>query len=159
MSQDCETATDSFTMDADRVASTSGLELQRALDLIVASLATAALLPLMVMIACAIFICDRGPIFFGHERVGRMGRTFRCWKFRSMVVNSDQVLKDHLERDQDAAVRSVLALIGVPPPPGWEAVQPMKRQADALSEEWVAAYHRDHAQRGQPSATGAAAAR
>jgi trehalose 2-sulfotransferase len=66
--------------------------------------------------------------------------------------------EDHLERDQDAAVRSVLALIGVPPPVGWEAVQPMKRQADALSEEWVGAYHRDRAQRGQPSATAAAAA-
>ncbi len=35
----------------------------------------------------------------------------------------------------------------------------MKRQADALSEEWVAAYHRDHAQRGQPSATAAAGVR
>lgn len=67
--------------------------------------------------------------------------------------------EDHLECDQDAAVRSVLALIGVQPPAGWEAVQPMKRQADALSEEWVDAYHRDHAQRGQPSATVAAAAR
>jgi LPS sulfotransferase NodH len=65
--------------------------------------------------------------------------------------------EDHLERDQDAAVRSVLALIGVPPPAGWEAVQPMARQADALSEEWVAAYHRDRA-RQQPSAAAAAAA-
>jgi trehalose 2-sulfotransferase len=65
----------------------------------------------------------------------------------------------HLERDQDAAVRSVLALIGVSAPAGWEAIQPMKRQADALSEEWVAAYHRDRAQRGQPSATATAAAR
>ncbi len=65
--------------------------------------------------------------------------------------------EDHLERDQDAAVRSVLALIGVSPPAGWEAVQPMARQADALSEEWVAAYHRDRA-RQEPSATAVAAA-
>jgi LPS sulfotransferase NodH len=67
--------------------------------------------------------------------------------------------EDHLERDQDAAVRSVLALIGVPAPAGWAAVQPMKRQADGLSEEWVAAYHRDRAQRGQPSDAAAATAR
>jgi LPS sulfotransferase NodH len=65
--------------------------------------------------------------------------------------------EDHLERDQDAAVRSVLTLIGVRPPAGWEAVQPMTRQADALSEKWVATYHRDRA-RQQPSATAAAAA-
>jgi trehalose 2-sulfotransferase len=67
--------------------------------------------------------------------------------------------EDHLELDQDAAVRSVLTLIGVAPPAGWEAVQPMERQADALSEEWVAAYHRDRAQLGQPSATAAGAMR
>ncbi len=65
--------------------------------------------------------------------------------------------EDHLERDQDAAVRSVLRLIGVPPPAGWEAVQPMTRQADALSEEWVDAYHRDRA-RERSSATAVAAA-
>jgi LPS sulfotransferase NodH len=67
--------------------------------------------------------------------------------------------EDHLERDQDAAVRSVLALLGVAPPAGWEAVQPMKRQADSMSEEWVAAYHRDRAQGERSSDTAAAIAR
>jgi LPS sulfotransferase NodH len=67
--------------------------------------------------------------------------------------------EDHLERDQDAAVRSVLARLGVAAPDGWRAVQPMERQADALSEEWVAAYHRDRAQRSRPSDAATAAAR
>jgi LPS sulfotransferase NodH len=81
------------------------------------------------------------------------GEFFAEHRIEPLVIGYE----DHLERDQDAAVRSVLTLIGVPAPAGWEAVQPMTRQADALSEEWVATYHRDRA-RQQPSATAAAAA-
>jgi LPS sulfotransferase NodH len=81
------------------------------------------------------------------------GEFFAEHRIEPLVIGYE----DHLERDQDAAVRSVLTLIGVPAPAGWEAVQPMTRQADARSEEWVATYHRDRA-RQQPSATAAAAA-
>jgi len=41
----------------------------------------------------------------------------------------------------------VLHHIGVAAPPGWRAPEVMQRQADALSEEWVAAYYRDAAER------------
>jgi LPS sulfotransferase NodH len=65
--------------------------------------------------------------------------------------------EDDLETDREKAVRAVLDYIGVPAPAGWSAAEPIKRQADALSDEWVAAYHRDAAQRGQQSAAGAMA--
>jgi trehalose 2-sulfotransferase len=55
------------------------------------------------------------------------------------------VYEDDLERDPDGTVRRVLDWIGVSAPPGWTAGEPMSRQADATSEEWVAAYHRDRA--------------
>ena len=58
------------------------------------------------------------------------------------------VYEDDLDVDRDGAVRRALEYIGVSAPPGWEAAEPIKRQADATSEEWVAAYHRDAAQRG-----------
>lgn len=45
---------------------------------------------------------DGGPAFYGHTRIGRNGKTFKCWKFRSMVRNSDQVLKDLLDKDPKA---------------------------------------------------------
>ena len=51
-----------------------------------------------------------------------------------------------LERDRAATVRRVLHFIGVAPPAGLAAEVPLQRQADALTEEWVAAYHRDRAQ-------------
>ncbi|HBR4259345.1 TPA: undecaprenyl-phosphate galactose phosphotransferase WbaP [Klebsiella pneumoniae] len=45
---------------------------------------------------------DGGPAIYGHERVGKNGKLFKCLKFRSMVVNSAEVLKDVLERDPTA---------------------------------------------------------
>ena len=58
------------------------------------------------------------------------------------------VYEDQLDGDRDGTVRRALAHIGVGAPPGWQAVEPIKRQADAMSEEWVAAYHRDAARHG-----------
>lgn len=46
---------------------------------------------------------DGGPAFFGHERIGQDGRPFRCWKLRSMVPNSKEVLRDLLASDPVAA--------------------------------------------------------
>lgn len=46
---------------------------------------------------------DGGPAFFGHERVGRHGQPFRCWKLRSMVRNSSEVLEELLANDAAAA--------------------------------------------------------
>lgn len=64
-----------------------------------------------------------------------------------------------LERDQNVAVRSVLHYICVDTPPGWRAAEVLQRQADSLSDEWVAAYHRDAAQRGEQSSSAALSAR
>jgi trehalose 2-sulfotransferase len=55
--------------------------------------------------------------------------------------------EEQLEPDPEGAVRAVLDHIGVQPPASWRPRVKLKRQADAVSEEWVAAYHRDAAQR------------
>lgn len=60
------------------------------------------LLPLFLMIALLIFARDPGPIFYGHRRIGRNGRTFRCLKFRTMVVDSDATLARHLASNRAA---------------------------------------------------------
>jgi trehalose 2-sulfotransferase len=51
--------------------------------------------------------------------------------------------EEDLERDPGGTVRRVLDWIGVSPPSGWHPREPTARQADATSDEWVAAYHRD----------------
>lgn len=58
---------------------------KRAIDFTVALIGLILLLPLMLIIALAIKLTSRGPVFFGHAREGRGGRVFRCWKFRTMI--------------------------------------------------------------------------
>ncbi len=60
--------------------------------------------PLLLLIAVLIRLHDGGPVFYGHRRLGLAGAEFICWKFRSMAVNSDQLLADCIARD-DAARR------------------------------------------------------
>jgi Undecaprenyl-phosphate galactose phosphotransferase WbaP len=62
-----------------------------------------AALPLMVAIVLAILIESGRPVFFVHGRVGKGGRKFRLWKFRSMVANSEEVLRRHLDSDAVSA--------------------------------------------------------
>ncbi|MBZ7675327.1 undecaprenyl-phosphate galactose phosphotransferase WbaP [Klebsiella grimontii] len=45
---------------------------------------------------------DGGPAIYGHERIGKDGKSFKCLKFRSMVINSKEVLDNLLETDLDA---------------------------------------------------------
>lgn len=45
---------------------------------------------------------DGGPAFYGQIRVGQNGHMFKCWKFRSMVVNADKILQDLLKNDPEA---------------------------------------------------------
>ncbi|HUN46104.1 MAG TPA: sugar transferase [Stellaceae bacterium] len=74
---------------------------KRLFDLVVGSALLVFLAPLMAVIA-ALLKLDGGPAVFGHRRVGADGRSFRCWKFRSMVPNADEVLTKILESDPAA---------------------------------------------------------
>lgn len=65
--------------------------MRRAFDLLGALLGLALLLPLFLVIACFIKLSDRGPVFYRQVRVGRGGRPFRIWKFRTMVQDADRV--------------------------------------------------------------------
>jgi LPS sulfotransferase NodH len=58
--------------------------------------------------------------------------------------------EDQLVCDPDHTVRRALGWIGVTAPPAWHAAAPMRRQGDADSDDWVAAYHRDRAAIGSP---------
>lgn len=53
--------------------------------------------PLIMCIALGIKLTSPGPVFFQHHgRIGRSGRTFGAWKIRTMVLDADEVLKNHL---------------------------------------------------------------
>lgn len=71
----------------------------RACDIVLALAAIVFFAPLLLVLALAVTVTDPGPVFFGHERVGRNGQTFRCFKFRSMVIDADRRLSEILSRD------------------------------------------------------------
>jgi lipopolysaccharide/colanic/teichoic acid biosynthesis glycosyltransferase len=65
----------------------------------VAALLLLLLSPLMLAVALLIWRCDGAPVLFGHYRVRQNGRLFRCLKFRSMYLESQQMLSELLARD------------------------------------------------------------
>lgn len=67
--------------------------LKRAIDLVVASLALPFIALIALILLVAIRLDDGGPLFFRHRRVGRDGREFDLYKFRSMVVGAEQLLE------------------------------------------------------------------
>lgn len=75
---------------------------KRAFDLVGAILLIGLFAPLFLVLALWIRAADGGPAIFGHWRVGRDGRRFRCYKFRSMVPDAQQILHDYLVRHPDA---------------------------------------------------------
>jgi exopolysaccharide biosynthesis WecB/TagA/CpsF family protein len=62
---------------------------KRALDLVAASLAILALMPVFLLTAMAIWVEDRGPIFFRQTRIGTDGTPFSMIKFRSMFTDAE----------------------------------------------------------------------
>lgn len=68
---------------------------KRLLDLIIGVVAMIPLLLLVVVLGPAIYLEDRGPVFYNAPRVGKNGREFVMYKFRSMKVNApDLVMED-----------------------------------------------------------------
>lgn len=65
----------------------------RIFDGLAALLGLLVLLPFLAVLAVLVKLQDGGPVFYRQERVGRGGRPFRIWKFRTMVVDADRVGK------------------------------------------------------------------
>lgn len=85
---------------------------KRGFDVVGALAGIVVLSPLLLMLAALVKFSDGGRVFYGHARVGRNGSVFRCWKFRTMVENGDEVLAAYLsanpqERQQWEAIRKL----------------------------------------------------
>lgn len=66
------------------------LQLKRAMDIVLASFILITLLPVLLVIGAAVKMDSRGPVFYFSERIGKKGRVFRCFKFRTMVHDADK---------------------------------------------------------------------
>lgn len=75
--------------------------IKRTFDIVVSTLLLILLAPLFVFLAWRVRR-DGGSVTYAQERVGYKGKPFHCIKFRSMIVNADQVLAELLENDPEA---------------------------------------------------------
>jgi exopolysaccharide biosynthesis polyprenyl glycosylphosphotransferase len=74
--------------------------IKRSFDLVGSALVLVLLAPLMAMIALAIKLDSRGPVFFRQARVGRKDRIFEIYKFRTMVDGADALRLDLAHRNE-----------------------------------------------------------
>ncbi|TCS83370.1 sugar transferase [Tepidibacillus fermentans] len=76
---------------------------KRTFDIIVSLLLILLFLPIFLIVAVLIRLESKGPVFFLQERVGQFGNTFKIIKFRSMLVNAEEILptlKEFQERKE-----------------------------------------------------------
>lgn len=73
--------------------------LKRCVDIFIILLVCPILIPLFLILMILVKCTSKGPIFYGHKRVGKNGKEFKCWKFRTMVYNSQEILEQILATD------------------------------------------------------------
>lgn len=76
--------------------------IKRAMDIMATSAILLLLSPLFLVLYVAIKM-EGGPAFYAQRRVGQHGRVFPCWKFRTMIVNAEELLEEVLKNDAAAA--------------------------------------------------------
>lgn len=83
---------DSFLPDASKTVHWRvGQRLKRVFDLIAAAAGIVMLFPLLAMVALLVRVTSPGPVFYRSRYMGERGRTFICYKFRSMVENAEEL--------------------------------------------------------------------
>lgn len=75
-----------------------GRVFKRLLDMVASSVLLILLSPLFLLFGIGVKCTSPGPIFYGALRIGRDGKAFRCWKFRSMVQNADALRAELAEK-------------------------------------------------------------
>lgn len=77
--------------------------LKRGIDILGGICGTLILIPLTIGIWIANkLVKDNGPIFYTQTRIGKEGKLFKMYKYRSMVVGADEILKTYLEENEEA---------------------------------------------------------
>lgn len=75
---------------------------KRGIDVIASVIGIILLLPITLFVAiCNMIKGDRGPIFFVQERIGKNGKLFRMYKFRTMIVNAEEILQRHMQENTE----------------------------------------------------------
>ena len=92
-----ELAPVSTTIDKKRFSIIIEKIVKRIIDIIGGLIGTITLIPLTIIIYIANLLSkDKGPLFYCQERIGKDGKIFKMYKYRSMVVGADEKLLKYL---------------------------------------------------------------
>ena len=72
---------------------------KRILDILIVLFFSPLWIPIMIILAFLTKITSKGPVFYGHKRIGKNHKEIKCWKFRSMCTNSQEILEQILATD------------------------------------------------------------
>lgn len=81
--------------------------IKRVFDIVVSLVLVVMLIPIWLIVSIAIKITARGPVLFLQDRPGYHGKPFRIYKFRTMIVGSDRMIKGQEVMKDDERVTSV----------------------------------------------------
>ena len=76
--------------------------IKRIFDLSVSICSLAVLIPLGIILSILIYIDNPGQVVFSHIRIGKSGKPFPCYKFRTMVLEAEKILEKHLAENEEA---------------------------------------------------------
>ena len=75
---------------------------KRTVDIIASIFGIILLVPITIIVCILNFFTkNKGPIFFVQERIGKDGKLFKMYKFRTMVINAEEILNRHIEKKTD----------------------------------------------------------
>lgn len=101
--EECEAARMPALTVTNRLALPWSAALKRTMDLTLTITVGVVALPLIAAIALLVRLGSPGPIFYGSARIGRHGRRFYAWKFRTMLQDADLVLAKYLDQHPELA--------------------------------------------------------
>jgi exopolysaccharide biosynthesis polyprenyl glycosylphosphotransferase len=76
------------------------LLLKRGMDILFSSFVLVTLSPLLLLIAIAVKLDSPGSVFYASDRLGKKGRVFRCFKFRTMVLDAEKLRADVMHMNE-----------------------------------------------------------
>lgn len=85
--------TKGFAREKYEVKAKEYIKIKRIIDCILSIMALIILSPIYLIIALAVKIDSPGPIFFKHTRIGKNGKTIKIYKYRTMVTNAEELIK------------------------------------------------------------------
>lgn len=74
--------------------------LKRFIDIIISTIGLIVCIPIFIIIGIAIKIDSKGPVFFKHKRIGKHGKKLEIYKFRTMIENAEEAMKNFTEEQK-----------------------------------------------------------